>query len=162
MNLLDCLIAELKRLDATVISSDAPQPIDIPVEVGRLQCELVALDAIGCAVRSLNLVTDRLASTPLEELKTIGEKLASQLVYLLEPISPIEVDTEGVSVQLRSLPPHTDRDETTYYELMVRRDGLHLSRFANQRGEARRVVPAQLTREVLLRLVGDLAAAVQS
>jgi hypothetical protein len=78
---------------------------------------------------------------------------------LLEPISPIETDAHGCVVQLRSNPPQKEADRTSYYELLVSRDGwLSLARYSRASGQKREVIPAQVTREVLLRLVGDFAA----
>jgi hypothetical protein len=63
-------------------------------------------------------------------------------------------------VQLRSNPPQRNDDGSTYYELLVRRGGeLSLSRYRKPAGQERQSVSAHLTREALLRLVDDFAAA---
>ena len=44
----------------------------------------------------------------------------------------------------------------------MRRGGeIHLSRYAKQPGQPRQMIAANVTREVLLRLVGDFSAALQ-
>lgn len=127
---------------------------------GRLLCDVLSVDAIGCAFNRFALETDKLAGHSIDELKALSEKLSAQINYLLEPISPIEIDAEGATVQMRSNPPQQDDDGTKYYELLVNREGLALVRYSRPKGEPRSRVPANVTREVLLRLAGDFVAAV--
>jgi hypothetical protein len=62
---------------------------------------------------------------------------------------------------MRSNPPQKEANCTSYYELLVARSGeLSLSRYSRSVGQAREVVPAHVTREVLCRLAGDLASVV--
>ncbi len=125
----------------------------------RLSCDLAALDTLACEFTRFALRADKLANASIEELKRISETLAARLTYLLEPISPVEVDSQQCVVQLRSNPPQRDVDRTSYYELLVRRGGeLSLCRWIKQPGDVRQALAAQVTREVLLRLVGDFAA----
>ncbi len=124
-----------------------------------LTCDLTALDTLACEFTRFALRADKLATARIEELKRVSETLAARLTYLLEPISPIEVDSEQCVVQLRSNPPQHDADRTSYYELLVRRGGeLSLCRWTKPLGDVRQALAAQVTREVLLRLVGDFAA----
>ena len=137
----------------------APQQAAVDTPVGRLECDVLSADAIGCAFEQLRLRADKLAGATIDELKQCSEKLSQQINYLLEPISPIEIDQEGATVQMRSNPPQKDDDGTKYYELLVRRDGLSLCRYSRAAGQARQAVPANVTREVLTRLAGDFVAA---
>lgn len=124
----------------------------------RLNADLVALDALALAFDHVTVTRDALAAAPIEQLKKLSEALSKKLTYLLEPISPIEVDADQCVVQLRSSPPQRDDNGTRYYELLVRRGGeLSLRRFEKQPGNARQAVPAHVTREVFLRLVDDFA-----
>jgi hypothetical protein len=108
----------------------------------------------------LALTTSELSSAGAAELERLGKALSERLTYLMEPIAPIEIDAASCVVQLRSNPPQTDDDGRTYYELIVRRGGeIALARFRKLLGNARRQVPATVTREVLLRLVGDFCGA---
>jgi hypothetical protein len=96
-----------------------------------------------------------------DQLKQVAENLSQRLTYLLEPISPIETDAQGCTVQMRSNPPQKDADRTSYYELLVSRSGtLSLCRWTREAKSVRQPVPAQVTREVLLRLADDFAAVV--
>ena len=64
-------------------------------------------------------------------------------------------------MQLRSNPPQRDDDGRSYYELLVRRGGeITLTRYRKENGDARRPIAANVTREVLLRLVGDFSRSV--
>jgi hypothetical protein len=109
----------------------------------------------------LSLRCDKLAAMSTDGLKQVAANLSKRLTYLLEPISPIETDAEGCTVQMRSNPPHKDTDRTSYYELLVSRAGeLSLCRYTRVAKGQRQAIPAQLTREVLVRLAGDFSAVV--
>jgi hypothetical protein len=149
---------ELKRIQTA--SGRGLLQVDLPT--GRVEADLLAVDAIGCSFQTIAYSTDRLANCSLDELKEISQALTLKLTYLLEPIGLVEADADRCSVQLRSNPPQKGEDGTSYYELMVRRGGhITLSRFSKQSGQLRRIVPAQVTREVLGRLADDLIAAVE-
>jgi hypothetical protein len=125
-----------------------------------LESEIVTLDALAVAFSHLTLTSTALANAPIEQLKKVADALSKRLTYLLEPISPIEVDADQCVVQLRSNPPQRDDNSTLYYELLVRHGGvLSLRRYQKQSGGVREAVPAQVTREVFLRMVGDFSEA---
>jgi len=148
---------ELKRICA--ISGRGLLQVD--VAQGRIEADLLAVDAIGCAFQTLGYTTPRLAGASLEQLRTISQSLTSKLTYLLEPIGLVEADADRCAVQLRSSPPQKGEDGTSYYELLVRRGGdISLSRYGKKPGQMRQIVPAQVTREVLGRLADDFVAAV--
>ena len=137
----------------------APDKLDVTQGNQRLTSELAAVDSLAVGFTSFTLATDALANATPDELKRLGEKLSARLTYLLEPISPIEIDREGCVLQMRSNPPQRDDDQTTYYELNLRRGGeLSLSRYAKAVGDVRHTITATVTREVFLRLVGDFSA----
>jgi hypothetical protein len=156
------LTEKLKQALAAIAPFSAGgQTIELANDRGHLECHLVALDTLGCALTRLALHSDRVASMSTEELQEVASRLSSKLTYLLEPISPIETDAHGCVVQLRSNPPQKEADRTSYYELLVARDGwLSLARYSRAAGQKREVIPAHVTREVLLRLVCDFSAAV--
>jgi hypothetical protein len=127
----------------------------------HLECRLLALEPLACAFTSFTLSCQKLSAMTSEELKRVAESLAGRVTYLLEPISPIETDAEGCTVQMRSNPPQKEADRTSYYELLVSRAGtLSLCRWTREAKAVRQPVPAQVTREVLLRLADDFAAVV--
>jgi len=133
--------------------------LEITEDGRRITGELVALDSLACAFTHVSVEIDALAGATIERLKRVGEKLSAKLTYLLEAIHPIEVDAEQCVVQMRSVPPERDENGTSYYELLVRRDGhLNLSRYAKQPGDQRHTIPAHVTREVMARLMGDFGS----
>jgi hypothetical protein len=122
----------------------------------NVSCHIVERNALAVSFEDLRLATTELAAASTADLERIGKTLAAQLTYLMEPISPIEVDAAGCVVQLRSNPPQRDDDGRTYFELLVRAGGeIALLRYHKENGAARRQIPATVTREVLLRLVSD-------
>ena len=136
------------------------QSIDETTGAQTLHCDLVALDVLACAFDRFEVHGDKLTPAGMPELKRVAEDLSRRLTYLLEPISPIEADQQQCIVQLRSNPPQAGDDGTSYYELLVARGGkLSLCRWLKERGQPRRIIPAQVTREVFLRLVADFSAA---
>jgi hypothetical protein len=127
----------------------------------RLSCELASVDKLACEFQHLTLHTPALADASTERLQKLAADLAGRLTYLLEPIHPIETDAQGCVVQMRSNPPQRGDDGTCYYELLVRRGGeLSLRRWKKLAGGTRTPLSCTVTREVLLRLIGDLAAVV--
>ncbi|HEV3006050.1 MAG TPA: hypothetical protein VGX78_16395 [Pirellulales bacterium] len=154
-------LAEQTRAALAAVPAFADGLRTVSAEHGglRLTCDLTALDTLACEFTRFAVRADKLAASPIGELKRVSEKLAARLTYLLEPISPVEVDAQQCVVQLRSNPPQRDADRTSYYELLVRRGGeLSLCRWTKNPGDVRQALSAQVTREVLLRLVSDFAA----
>ena len=135
--------------------------LQVDSDAGRVEADLLAVDAIGCSFQTLGYSTSQLADATLDDLKQISMDLTAKLTYLLEPIGLVEADADRCSVQLRSNPPQKGEDGTSYYELLVRRGGdISLSRYQKRPGQMREIVPAHITREVLGRLADDFVAAV--
>lgn len=133
----------------------------LEVQSGSSQCsaEILRCDTIGCLVDELNYETPALANATIDKLKSLSAELTGKLTYLLEPIGLIETDADSATVQLRSSPPHKDEDGTSYYELLILRGGaINLRRYLARKGQLRERVPAELTRQVLIRLADDFAA----
>lgn len=141
------------------IGSGGPTTVTVEDQPRTLACDITERNSLAVSFNQLRVATAELASADAIELQRIGTALASRLTYLMEPISPIETDAQGCVVQLRSNPPQRDDDGRSYYELLVRRGGeIALSRYRKENGDARRPIAATVTREVLLRLVGDFCA----
>jgi hypothetical protein len=135
--------------------------LQIDTGSGRVEADLLAVDAVGCALETLAYTTTKLANSSLDDLKRISQQLTGKLTYLLEPIGLVEADRDRAAIQLRSSPPKKGEDGTSYYELMVRRGGdVTLSRYQKKPGQIRQIVRANFTREVLVRLADDFVAAV--
>ncbi len=141
------------------IGSGGAATVAVDVQPRTLTCDIVERNALAVSFNQVRLTTAELASADAARLERIGKALAAKLTYLMEPISPIEIDAQGCVVQLRSSPPQRDDDGRSYYELTVRRGGeIALSRYYKENRGARRPIAANVTREVLLRLVGDFSA----
>jgi hypothetical protein len=126
----------------------------------KLSCDVVERNALAVSFNVLRLTTAELASASAADLERLGKALSDRLTYLMEPIAPIEIDAQACVVQLRSNPPQRDDDGRSYYELTVRRGGeIALVRFRKETGATRQQIPATVTSEVLVRLVGDFCAA---
>ncbi len=150
----------ITALDQLGSFSAGPRELTLSTDGVRLLCDVQSADQLALAVNRTVVTVDKLLTAPLSKLETIAAGLAKRLTYLLEPISPIETDQEQCIVQMRSNPPSRGDDETTYYELLVRRGGeLELVRFRKIPGQARETIAANFTREVFSRLVNDLASA---
>jgi len=135
---------------AMVAANDGPR---------QFSCDVTERNSLAVSFNTLRLETAELASADAPRLERIGKALADRLTYLMEPIAPIEVDAGACTVQLRSSPPQRDDDGRSYYELMVRRGGeIALARYRKENVDSRRQTAATVTREVLLRLVGDFCA----
>jgi hypothetical protein len=160
MSIREQLQQQLGRLENAGGAFQSPELIQIDGEDFRLTCEVTGVGSLGCAVNHLTVQSEQLAGKPIEDLKVRAEHLAAKLTYLLEPIAPIEIDSDGCAVQLRSDPPHREGDERTYYELLVLRSGeLSLRRFRAEHHRPREPITAHFTREVLGRLADDLVGA---
>jgi hypothetical protein len=99
---------------------------------------------------------------PFDRLETWAESLCKKVTYLLEHIGPLEADREAQSVLVRSAPPTKEPDRSSYYEMLVQAPGqLALRRYVRSAGSAGRVAcDIQVTHEVLIKLVGDIVAAI--
>src|SRR4051794_27645856 len=139
--------------------SGSPATVAVHESPRQLSCDVVERNSLAVSFNQLCLATDELATADAAKLERIGKALAGRLTYLMEPIAPIEIDAAACVMQLRSSPPQRDDDGRSYYELTVRRGGeISLARFRKENGGARHQIAATVTREVLLRLVGDFCA----
>ncbi len=149
-------------LDENTKAYILPCSVTVEEAQSRLVLHLTGLDAVGVAFSSLEFVTTSRPDWSSEALKSWGERLASSITYLMEPLKVVETDAQGGEVQLRSQRP-TPRDEhRSYYELRLFRQGsLRMQRYVfDQETRERRQTPCQLTREVLERLADDIAASI--
>ncbi|TWT93401.1 hypothetical protein Pla108_38950 [Botrimarina colliarenosi] len=127
----------------------------------RLTVGVARVDALAVAFTELRLETSRLADASIERVRAVAEELTRRVTYLLEPLTPVEIDQELAVVQMRSTTPQTDNESSAYYELLVRKGGsLSLRRYRKPRGAMREPIEATVTREVLRRLADDFVASV--
>ncbi len=149
-----------KQLAALALPLVGPVVVQASDAREQAELELAELDRLGASVARLVVSSTCLAGVELERLRALGEQLARQLTYLLEPLRVIECDGESCAVQMRSSQPHREGDDRFFYELWLRRGGqMELVRWHTVPGAVKEQVPMQLTREILLRLVDDLQQA---
>lgn len=150
--------------DSLLARLDGASPgMTLAVEDGgdRLVLGVSRVDAMSVAFTELSLRTDRLADASVERVREVADALTERVTYLLEPLTPVEVDRDLAVVQMRSVDPPSDAEGTAYYELLVKTGGsLSLRRYRKPRGALREPIDATVTREVLGRLAGDFVACV--
>ena len=149
---------ELNRLAS--LAATGPSTLRLDLGDGTLNATITQIDRLACAFEQYSYTVDKLANATVGQLKDVANTLSKRLSYLLESISPIEIDDEACIVQMRSNPPQKDDDGTRYYELVVARGALTLCRYSRISGQPRINVAANVTREVFERLAEDFVAAV--
>jgi hypothetical protein len=138
------------------IGAGGTTTVDVTAGNRRLTCDLVERNTLAVAFQALRVATPELAGATSNSLERMAKSLSERLTYLMEPIRPIEIDADACIAQLRSSPPQRDDDGRSYYELTVRRGGeIALTRYRKEPGTPRQQIPANVTREVLLRLADD-------
>ncbi len=149
----------LSQLDGLGSPSTGPHLLGASDASVTAQCEVVAVDRLALAFDHFTVLHAPLAGAGLPRLQRVAQALAGRLTYLLEDITPVEVDSEGVRIQLRSSPPAQDGTTIRYYELLLRSDdgSITLARYEAIRGQpGRSRVASEVTREVFGRLADDL------
>lgn len=158
MSLSPLLLDELQQA-----AGQGSQSFSITAGPRTILCHALQCDLLAATIDELTLETAELSSASVVQLQAASQSLAQRVNYLLEPISPIETDSQGCSVQMRSNPPQRDDNASRYYELLLRRGGsIALCRFEKQPGQPRIRVPAALTHEVIGRLVDDFSSTVDA
>ncbi len=150
-------------VDAAPASGPFPYGVTVESETrdgrARVNLTLQANGPVGLAFDTLQF--ERLdADLDVPALQAWGDRLARRVTYLMEPLVVLEVDPVGGEVELRSQAPTSRASKRTYYEIRLSRPGrLNLRRVAfDESTRTRSSIPCQLTREVLERLVEDMAA----
>lgn len=128
----------------------------------RLTLRVDHVSKLAASVWELELATDRLAGAPIERVRELASELSERVNYLLEPITPIESDTEACVVQMRSTQPDRSGDgAASYYEVLVKTGGsVSLRRYEKPKGALRKPLAMTLTKEVIGKVAADFLAAV--
>jgi hypothetical protein len=145
------------------LASDVPKTVGWSAGGGpTVEVDFTVVDSLGCAFRELRLSAEELKNVPFDALKTWADELCKKVTYLLEHIGPLELDAEAQTVLIRSTPPARQPDQTTFYEMLVKAPGtLNLRRYTRGAHSAdRQSCEMQTTHEVLVKLVGDIVAAI--
>ena len=153
-NLVAILTERLNELAQS--PADHDQVVHLHVQGTEVRCQLEQIDRLACQVSSISTTSPTYERCSTEQLEVYANILAQRLTYLEEQLVVQEVDARAAEVQLRSTAPRREHDVRTYFEMRVGRHGILLQRFLKKDKNAREVIPATLTREVLGRVCVDL------
>lgn len=155
----------LSRKIADALDGQMERGVAAPLSVedgpARLSLDVSANTPVGVALEGLELTAaEASGGWTLGALRAWGDRVASRVTYLMEPLVVVEADAVGQEVELRSQKPSQKGDRSSYYEIRMGPGGrMKMSRVAFDAGDRRRKPCGfQLTREVLERLVDDLEA----
>jgi hypothetical protein len=137
------------------------------LKVENDQCAITgqvsAADNLSCSLGQLRLTPRAERRLTAEELEAWGTRVAKRVRYMLEAIETVELDRPHGRLLLRSTPPEKKADGSVYYyELQLNATGMlafERRRF-DPKSRARAAEPMHCTRELLEKLVDDLAASV--
>jgi hypothetical protein len=160
MSLAEKMHVAVLTVQGAVSSGTTPRLVSACEGRRQASCKILQCDSTGVSLKELSLQSDELAAVPIDSLRDSSQALCRRLTYLLEPISPVEADTEKCVVQMRSNPPQVNDNGLRYYELLFERGGaVTLRRYEKFPGNPRKPVSATLTHEVLGQLTKDFSAA---
>lgn len=158
MSIRDDLLYELDQLNGAA-GWAAVRAVG-PSGVADVRIEVASIETLGCEVASLVVSSAALVTADVDTLKAWSKRLAERVSYLLESLTPLEVDEENGELLMRSAQPQAMPRGRQYYELLLSAAGTDSVRFA--RYESTKGVPGRdrvdmvLTRDVVGRLVEDL------
>ncbi len=154
-------IADAVETHARTAGANIPGPIGAETEDHRIALRLIGGGPVGVAFDELTFAAiNPDPSLSGADLRAWGDRLATRLTYLMEPLVVLEVDAEAGSAELRSESPTTRGDVRSFYEVRLARDrSLRLGRVSfDTATRQRRPAACQLTGEMLERLTDDLVA----
>src|SRR6516164_6608573 len=144
-------LAELKPSGSypqRLIVRDARMRITAELDVQRW-------DPLACQLLLVRAIPDQASKTPLRERAAL---MASQITGLMEQLKVIEVDDTRREALLRSESPALREQDRLYYEVLIEPNSATLRRFQGSHAKiGRKEVPFTVTREVLAKLIADLA-----
>lgn len=145
-------------LEARPANGALPCDVSVEHEANRLTIHLTASGPVGLAFSTLTLSNQSRPEWTAEALRRWGDRVASRLTYLMEPLVVLEQDPVGGEVELRSQSPTARGGNRSFYEVRLNRQGtLVLSRVAfDEASRKRQPIACQMTREVLERLTDDI------
>ncbi len=136
------------------------------VEAAEDACKVVLrlreASGVGVALEALEFSTTRRDAWSPDALRAWGDRIASRLTYLMEPLVVLELDPIGGEAEIRSQTPTRRGEQYSYYQIRLHKDGgLRLVRTLFN-AEERTKTPGlcRFTNEVLERLVDDLEGSV--
>jgi len=143
-------------------ASQVPTTVAWASDGATVEVDFTAVETLGCAFRELRVVAAELREKSFESLKAWAEQICKKVNYLLEPIGPLELDSDSQQILVRSSAPAKTGEQTAYYEMRIAAPGsLCLRRYLrDERNAEAQPCDIAVTQEVLLRLVDDILAAI--
>ena len=140
--------------------SASPGLVSAEADGARMQLSLTACGHVGFAFGSLGFSRVEPLNLSTEALRAWGNRVASRVTYLMEPLVVLEVDAEAGVADLKSQAPTPRGELRSYYEVtLFRHGGLSLMRIGfDETTRRRKPVEGQMTVEVLERLTDDIVA----
>ena len=91
---------------------------------------------------------------------TSVDKHTHRSILGIDEMIAVLIDGDGAVLQMRSVPPSDEGDQAlSYYEILVRQDGLSLKRYTSVGSLPRQPEEMTITHELLGRIFTDFAAA---
>lgn len=159
MSVRTLLAAELARLrgysSASPVSVSVTDPSGISIDI-----EFTQVDSLACAIRQITVHVPSMSQVAFAQLQKWAEALSQRITYLLEQLTPLELDPQAGQILIRSTRPDQLPDGTQYYEIVVSNTGagsFTLQRFQSVKGTPGRTpIDLQVTHELLYKLCDDL------
>lgn len=127
---------------------------------GRMEtlADVCELDQFSCVVNELRCLTPAPQQETPDVMKGV-QRLTQKVSYLLEDLRLHEGEEDRQLALVRSVAPFRGSDSIAYYEVRLDSRSLRFARYRLRKGQhTREQIPFFMTREVLERLVNDLAA----
>jgi hypothetical protein len=156
------LIGEIHKLaghlgqGAKTVAVSGPNGIDLAVDV-------TSVDSMSCSCREIRMRVPSLNGAAADVLKKWAQDLCARITYLMEPLGPLEIDSEGRQVLIRSKSPDKRDAATTFYEVLLQSQGagvFTLRRYRRADAGPREHVELRTTHELLEKLADDLVATI--
>lgn len=140
---------------ALSFAGNPPQLVSITGKALKFQMSVLSVDSLACALDEMKFVPNGV-EWPSAMIRRFAERTCQRVIYLMEPLSILEFDSQASALQARSTNPTTTDEVRCYFELTLSGSSGVLRRYSVRPGQPRQQTTMTLTREVLARLTSDL------
>ena len=157
------LINEVRKLSG--LSGHTPKTAAVSVAGGiDLAVDALSVDSMSCSLREIRMRVPGLNDARVSTSSRNGRTICARVTYLLEQLGPLEIDTHGKQVLIRSTSPDQRDDAKSFYEVLLHSQGAGLFTLRRYRRDktnnSRENVVLRNTLELLYILADDLVATV--
>ena len=161
------ILATLEKDRTDLNNGSSPYLVEIKEQGLKIGTELIDLDRLGCVLCQITFQAEEADAQPLDAnrgLEHMARQIGERITYLLEGLALVEWDKNSSTLLMRSQPPESNSRYIGYYELLLSQGPyLALTRYRYDRGAGcRSQEPINLTREVFVRLIDDLATIIKT